>query len=160
MKFHSVVLFVQNIQVSAAFYNQILKCEVEHDFGNNISLKQGISLWQKSKEHIISRNTADQPDTNRFELYFEWDDLRSLQLELKNQGVKFLHEVQEEPWGQQTLRFFDPDGHLIECGEPLEVFVQNLLNRGMNLSQVSAKTGIPVETIEGMIQSGTVTALA
>ncbi|NCU32068.1 MAG: hypothetical protein EOM23_03850 [Candidatus Moranbacteria bacterium] len=41
---------------------------------------------------------------------------------LKSDGVEFLHKIQEKPWGQKTIRFFDPDRHLIEIGEVLKMF--------------------------------------
>jgi hypothetical protein len=66
---------------------------------------------------------------------------------LNNAGIKFLHQINEEPWGQRTIRFFDPDGHLIEIGEPMEVFVNNMSQKGLSAVQISEKSGIPVETV-------------
>lgn len=35
--------------------------------------------------------------------------------------MKLLHDLHDEPWGQRTIRFFDPDDHLIEAGESLKL---------------------------------------
>ncbi|RKX68718.1 hypothetical protein DRP43_05215, partial [candidate division TA06 bacterium] len=45
---------------------------------------------------------------------------------IKSKNIEFLHEIHEEPWGQRTIRFFDPDNHLIEIGEPLPIFIKNM----------------------------------
>jgi len=36
---------------------------------------------------------------------------------------------------------------LIEIGEPLEVFAGNMDKRGLTLTQISEKSGIPADTI-------------
>lgn len=72
--------------------------------------------------------------------------------DLENAGVKFFHKIHEEPWGQRTFRFFDPDGHLIEVGESLEIFVNNMKNNGLTIDQISNKSGIPVETLKKLIK--------
>jgi hypothetical protein len=67
---------------------------------------------------------------------------------LRDAGVEFLHPLHEEPWGQRTIRFFDPDHHLIEIGEPLEVFIRRLITQGMSPEAVTAKTGVPLDKVK------------
>ena len=55
MKFHSSVLFVKDIEKSKDFYVKLLKQEIEYDFGMNVILKNGITLWEISPSHIIDR---------------------------------------------------------------------------------------------------------
>ncbi|HOT15970.1 MAG TPA: VOC family protein [Bacteroidales bacterium] len=152
LKFTSSVVFVSNINVSKDFYIQLLKQEIELDFGTNISFKSGISLWQVNQAHVIAQELNTSSNNNRFELYFESDQIEKDFEELKSRGVKFLHEINEEPWGQQTIRFFDPDGHLVEIGEPMEVFVRNMKKKGLTAKQIAAKSGISIETINSILK--------
>jgi len=50
------------------------------------------------------------------------------------------------------MRFFDPDGHLIEIGEPMEVFVRNMTKKGLTAKQIAAKSGISIETINSILK--------
>jgi catechol 2,3-dioxygenase-like lactoylglutathione lyase family enzyme len=151
MKFHSAVVFVKSIEVARDFYVGMLGLKIEHDFGRNIILEGGVSLWEVQEEHIISRELKTGGNANRFELYFETADVDAIFWKLKAEGVVFLHELQEEPWGQHTLRFFDPDGHLVEIGEPLEVFVGNMCRQGLTPEQISEKSGIALETVAALL---------
>lgn len=151
MIFHSTVLFVADIEVSKAFYIKLLKFCIEHDFGKNVILNNGLTLWEISPDHIISKRLETKNKSNRLELYFEDENIDKVYETLKDSGIRFLHAVNEEPWGQQTIRFFDPDNHLIEIGEPLDVFVNNMHTKGLSPTQISSKTGIPIEKVIGLI---------
>jgi catechol 2,3-dioxygenase-like lactoylglutathione lyase family enzyme len=150
--FHSAVIFVKDINVSKQFYCNLLKQEIENDFGNNVSLKCGISLWQIPDWHYLNNNFYNRKAGNKaFEIYFETDNIEEIALNIGNLNSKMLHEIIEESWGQKTVRIFDPDGNLIEIGEKLEVFIRRLSNSGLTLQQVAEKTGVPVNQIEKLI---------
>jgi len=151
MRFHSTVVFVNDIEISKEFYTQFLKFTIEHDFGKNVVLSSGITLWEIGKEHSINKQLNTGNESNRFELYFEDANIDKVFLALEKAGIHFFHPIHEEPWGQRTFRFFDPDNHLIEIGEPLDVFVNNMHNRGLTPAQISAKSGIPIEKVVGLI---------
>jgi catechol 2,3-dioxygenase-like lactoylglutathione lyase family enzyme len=152
MIFHSTVIFVKEIERSREFYTGYLDFSVEHDFGKNVILSNGLTIWEILDKHIISKQLETRKESNRFELYFESEDIDKKCNLLEKAGVKFLHKIHEEPWGQRTFRFFDPDNHLIEIGEPLEVFVSNMSKRGMSVKQISEHSGIPVDTLITLIQ--------
>jgi catechol 2,3-dioxygenase-like lactoylglutathione lyase family enzyme len=147
MKFHSTVIFVKDITKAKDFYIRFLNFTIEHDFGKNVILSNGLTLWEIGESHIINRQLETRNPSNRFELYFETEDIEGAYDMLNNAGIKFLHQIHEEPWGQRTIRFFDPDGHLVEIGEPLEIFVSNMSRKGLSIVQISEKSGIPVETV-------------
>lgn len=152
MNFHSIVIFVKDIEVSKAFYTKTLGFSIIHDFGNNIILNQGLSIWQVMQDHPIGEQLDPHKDGNRFELYFEHDDMDTLNEQLTKAGITFFQPLNEEAWGQRTLRFFDPDHHLIEVGEPLEIFVKNLAIRGLTNVQIHKKTGIPQNTVNKILK--------
>lgn len=147
----SPALFVKDIERSKEFYVNQLGFAVECDFGTNIVLKGGFALWQVKEDHLIPQtlgvaNTLNR-SSNRFELYFETENLQEIYQALKDAHVDFLHEVHEEEWGQHTIRFFDPDRHLIEVGESMRQLVRRLYGSGLTAEAVSAKTGIALEEV-------------
>ncbi|HPG41980.1 MAG TPA: hypothetical protein PLP19_17085 [bacterium] len=156
IRFHSTAIFVKDITVAKQFYIETLHQVIEHDFGKNVILKSGITLWEISNSHIIPRELGPEYVRNersaRFELYFETESLEQISKQLQTRGVQFLHPLHEEPWGQRTIRLFDPDHHLIEIGEPLSVFVKRLNQEGMTPEQVSAKTSVPLKTVRELLE--------
>jgi len=152
-KFHSSVIFVNDIEKSKDFYVRLLNQEIEHDFGKNVILKGGLTIWEIQPDHIISKRLKTINNSNRFELYFETELIDEAYNRLNNEQVEFLHEIHEEAWGQRTIRFFDHDKHLVEIGEPLETFVNNMIKKGLSTKQIAEKSGIPIETINGILQS-------
>ena len=50
-------------------------------------------------------------------LYFKDDDIEAAFARLKDR-VALIHPLEAQAWGQRVFRFHDPDGHVIEIGEP------------------------------------------
>ncbi len=151
----SPALFVNDIEISRNFYTGILGLTVELDFGKNVIFKNGFAIWEIRKDHIIPSTLGLEKISDgryiRFELYFETDNLDEIFDNLKTKGVKFLHEVHEEPWGQHTIRFFDPDNHLIEIGESMKRFISRFHDQGLTPDQISGRTSVPVEEVRRLL---------
>jgi catechol 2,3-dioxygenase-like lactoylglutathione lyase family enzyme len=155
VKYHSAVIFVRDIAASKHFYIDLLGMEIDMDFGTNVGLKGGLALWQIDPQHIIPARLGTEATSdrisNRFELYFESMDLAAAFERLKAAGVEFLHELHEEPWGQRTMRFFDPDRHLVEVGETMESMVRHLRASGMIPEQVAQKSSMPLGKVKEIL---------
>jgi len=155
-RFHSIAAFVVDIDRAKRFYVEILGQEIDLDFGKNVTLKCGITLWEIDPLHIIPRTAGMEAvhnkAINRFEFYFETEDIEAAYEKMEAAGVVFLHPVHEEPWGQKTVRFFDPDRHLIEMGETLAVFVKRLHADGLSTEGVAAKTGVPIDKVREFLK--------
>jgi catechol 2,3-dioxygenase-like lactoylglutathione lyase family enzyme len=153
----STALFVKDIEVSKDFYTNILQFSVEMDFGKNIIFKNGVTIWEIQTGHLIPTHLGytkiTDPSVNRFELYFETDNLTQTFDALKSKNVRFLNEIHEEVWGQRTIRFFDPDNHLIEVGETLKQFVCRFFNQGLTVEEISQRTHIPAEEVRRLINN-------
>jgi catechol 2,3-dioxygenase-like lactoylglutathione lyase family enzyme len=149
----STAIFVNDIEVSKNFYCNILGLKIHLDFGKNV-IFEGFALWEIGTGHIIPRKLGIENITgtsNRFELYFETEDIEGVYNKLVSKNVSFLHGIHEEPWGQHTIRFFDPDSHLIETGESMKKFVRRFHDRGMTISEISQKTSVPVEEVKRLL---------
>jgi len=155
ISFENPVLMVDDMERAKAFYCEVLDQKVRLDFGGALIFESGLSLWDVSDDHIITKKMGKEAIAGKkhasFELNFETDDIRACLDLLKNHKVEFLHEINEEPWGQQTIRFFDPNGHLIEIGESLETFVIKFLKEGMTEEQVAVRTSVPLEKVRDII---------
>jgi len=152
MKFYSAVIIVKDIERSKKFYMELMDQTIKYDFGKNITFDSGFCIWELRDENIIKQKLDTLDCGNPLELYFEDENIESVFSKLKENDVKFLHEIQEEPWGQRTIRFFDPDGHLLEVGEPLHIFVRNMYNKGMSLEDIVEKSGISVEHVKEFLK--------
>lgn len=156
LKTCSAVLFVKDIEASKKFYIGILGLPVDMDFGKNVIFKNGFAIWEIQENQVIPKtlgmNKISDTTVNRFELYFETDNLSDIFETLKRKDISFMHEIHEERWGQQTIRFFDPDNHLIEIGESVRQFVSRLYNQGLTIEQVHQRTSVPVEKVKELIK--------
>ncbi len=148
MKFHSPVMIVKDIEKSKQFYIDVLEQSIEHDFGKNIIFDSGFAIWEPAPDHVIPKHLQTTATANQFELYFEDENIDRVYAKLQKADVEFLHGIHEEPWGQRTIRFFDPDHHLIEVGEPLHTFVRNMYDSGLSAEAISKKSGISLDTVK------------
>ncbi|MGM9521857.1 MAG: VOC family protein, partial [Oscillospiraceae bacterium] len=55
------------------------------------------------------------------ELYFEESDIEKFvaRLEMLYPETEYVNRLMTHSWGQKVVRFYDPDGNLIEVGTPV-----------------------------------------
>lgn len=150
MKFICPLIVVNNMEVSRNFYEKVLGQKVQYDFGENVSFESGFAIHLKS--HFSNLINIDKNDiiqkSNNSELYFEEEDLDSFLQKLKTiDSIEYVHELREQPWGQRVIRFYDPDMHIIEVGEPMESVVKRLLKEGFSVEETSKRTLMPEEFV-------------
>lgn len=120
MKLKNVLIVVNDIERSKAFYKDLFGLDVVLDNDGNVILTEGLvlqdaALWKDFlKKDII-------PQNNAAELYFEETDLGSFakKLEEYQPPIQYVNRLMEHSWGQKVIRFYDPDGNLIEVGTPM-----------------------------------------
>lgn len=156
MKFVCPLVLVEDISRSREFYEKILKQKVKYDFGENVCFEgdfaiHGRSHFEKVAKMKDSGNIAG--GSNRFELYFETERIDEFHNELKRMKIEFLHELEEQPWGQRVLRFYDPDRHIVEIGETMEAVVIRLSRQGHSMDVIIKKTGMPLEFVNTAIKT-------
>ena len=120
MKLKNVLIAVNDIERSKAFYKDLFGLDVVLDNDGNVILTEGLvlqdaAMWKGFLERdIIPRNNAA-------ELYFEEADIESFagRLEAYQPPIQYVNRLMEHSWGQKVIRFYDPDGNLIEVGTPM-----------------------------------------
>ena len=83
---------------------------------------------------------------NDAELYFETEDFDGFLDTLE--GVRLVAPVIEHRWGQRVVRLYDPDDHIIEVGEPLQVVCRRFLESGLTQEGIARRMDVPLELVE------------
>ncbi len=120
MKLKNVLIVVKDIGRSRRFYQDLFGLEPVLDHGGNMILTEGLVLQEeKYWKEFLGR--AIIPENNASELYFEERDMEGFveKLERCYPEVKYVNRLMTHSWGQKVVRFYDPDGNLIEVGTPM-----------------------------------------
>lgn len=146
MRFAGSLIVVKDMERSKRFYEDVLKAKQIMDFGANVTYAGGFSLqteetWtgfiEKSPQDIVYKNHGA-------ELYFEEIAFDKFLNHLETfKDIEYCNKVREYDWGQRVVRFYDPDGHLIEVGESLREVCKRFLKQGMNIEDIVKRTMLP-----------------
>ena len=121
MRLKNILLVVEDMERSIAFYKELFGLHVVNDFDGNVILTEGLVLQErKIWERLIEKSVAY--GGNASELYFIENALESFQEKLDRCSfeITYAHRLKTHDWGQRAIRIYDPDGHMIEIGESLE----------------------------------------
>ena len=120
MKLKNVLIVVNDIERSKTFYKELFGLDIVLDNNGNVILTEGLVLqdakiWKKFLDRDII------PQNNAVELYFEEQDIEGFvrKLEDYKEPIQYVNRLMEHSWGQKVIRFYDPDGNLIEVGMPM-----------------------------------------
>ena len=118
MRLKNILLVVENVEKSVAFYKELFGLQVLNDFGGNAILTEGLVLQDKKIWESLIEKKAELSG-NASVLYFVENNLEAFQekLEESSYEINYLHKLKVYEWGQKAIRLYDPDGHLIEIGE-------------------------------------------
>ncbi len=155
LKFVSPLIVVEDMARSRQFYERLLGQKVKFDFGVDVAFEGDFTIHLKSHFQSLLGDAAKYPITSKAhngELYFDADDIESTYQRLQAAGVEFIEGIQEQPWGQRAMRLYDPDGHIIEIGEPMDIAVRRFYGQGWSINNIAEKTGMPRNFIEGAIK--------
>ena len=117
MKLRNILLVVNDIEISVKFYKELFGLNVILDQDGNVIMSEGLVLQDaKIWMNFIEKDII--PKNNMTELYFEESDIEGFakKLEESEFEIEYVNELMEHSWGQKVIRFYDPDGNLIEVG--------------------------------------------
>ena len=120
MKLKSTLIVVKDINRSLQFYRELFGLELLCDNDGNMILSDGLVLQAESYwREFLHKDIAWR--SNSCELYFEEADLEGFiqRLEKSYPEVEYVNTLMTHSWGQRVVRFYDPDGNLIEVGTPM-----------------------------------------
>ncbi len=152
MKFKNPLLVVGDIERSKQFYRDTLGLRVVQDFGANVTLSGGVCLQSESSWKGFTGVDSVAYGGTDAELYFEEDDFDAFAQKLESLCVNYLHPVKEHRWGQRAVRFFDPDGHIIEVGENMKAVCRRFLDSGMSEEQAAKRMDVPLKFVRACVR--------
>ena len=120
MRLRNVLIVVNDIEKSKKFYKDLFGLSMVLDQNGNVILTEGLvlqdaAIWKEFlQKDIVWKNHAT-------ELYFEESDIEAFikKLEEYPEPIQYVNPLMEHSWGQKVVRFYDPDGNLIEVGTPM-----------------------------------------
>ena len=120
MKLKNVLIVVKDIEKARRFYHDLFGLEPILDNDGNVILTEGLVLQEKKYwTEFLGKEII--PENNSSELYFEETDIEGFVKKLENYypEVRYVNRIMTHSWGQKVIRFYDPDGNLIEVGTPV-----------------------------------------
>ena len=152
IEFGGSVIFVKDVEASRRFYEDLLGQKVKEDFGRYVGYEGGFGIWEADFAHqlIYDKPPEESAPLGRrnLELYFETGDIEETWSRFSEADIKLVHPMIEQPWGQRVFRLYDPDGHIVEIGEPMPVVIKRFLDKGMSPEDVSEATSMPLEFVK------------
>ncbi|PXX74566.1 VOC family protein [Dielma fastidiosa] len=149
MKFQLPLLAVQDVERSKKFYQDLFEQEVVLDLGKNVTFSGGFAI-QEDFAWLTDIDPASLvKKSHNMELYFEVEDFDAFLLLLNDhKDVKLVHPPKIHEWQQRVVRIYDPDYHMIEIGESMEVIAKRYLSQGLSAEEVAEIIQHPVEFVQ------------
>ena len=120
MKLSGFLIVVRDCKKAMKYYHDVFGLEILADNDGNMILSEGIVLQEeKYWRGFLGKDVI--PQNNACELYFEEENIDSFVERLKTlyPETVFVNPPMTHSWGQRVVRFYDPDGNLIEVGTPM-----------------------------------------
>ena len=120
MRLKNILIVVKDIEKSRQFYHNLFGLGTILDQDGNMILTEGLVLQdERIWKDFLGRDII--PQNNSCELYFEERDIEGFieKLEKYYPEVEYVNKLMTHSWGQKVIRFYDPDGNLIEVGTPV-----------------------------------------
>ena len=120
MKFKGTLIVVKDCKKALKFYQDMFGFELIRDNDGNMELSENLYLQEeKYWERFTGRRVI--PQNNHTELYFEEPEIERFvkKLERLYPDTEYVNPLMTHSWGQRVVRFYDPDGNLIEVGAPV-----------------------------------------
>ena len=147
MKYTGTLIAVKDMEKSKQFYHDVLGMEVAADFGANVTLTGGLVLQTLETWQSFIHTSDVTLKSNAGELYFETEDMDAFYKHLESFDILYVHKLHEQPWGQRVVRFYDPDGHIIEAAEKLDAVIARFAAQGLSPEETADRMGIPLDFV-------------
>lgn len=150
-KYDGCLLIVKDARASKKFYEEVLKVKAIVDLDSYVVFEGGFSVMTEAGWQEFSHLKRDNLHYRHHscELYFEDDDLDGYLKYLKSfPEIEMFNELATMPWEQRTVRFYDPDGHVLEVGDSMKVVVKRMLKAGASLEEAVKRSEFPLEFVQ------------
>lgn len=120
MRLRNVLIAVNDLKRAVEFYKELFGLQVILNQEGNVILSEGLVL-QDAKIWKQSLDKELLPKNHMTELYFEEADIEGFVKKLEESvfEIEYVNKLMTRSRGQRVVRFYDPDGNLIEVGTPV-----------------------------------------
>lgn len=140
MRYAGALIAVEDVARSRRFYEGLLGQRVIADYGQDVAFEGGFSIHERAHFSALLDGRSVGVRANDAELYFEEDEVAEAFSRLEASGVEVVHPPREQPWRQLVARMYDPDGHIVELGEPLARTASRMDAEGSTLAEIGLST--------------------
>lgn len=147
--FQAPLIAVNDVGRSKRFYCGLFGQRVVSDFGQDLTFSGGFAIQEKFAWLTGVAVDSVRNRAHNMELYFETDGLDAFMQRLGAwpDPVELLHPPCKYDWLQRVVRFYDPDGHIVEVGEAMEAVIRCCLAEGHTAEETAALTQHPLEFV-------------
>lgn len=117
MKLNSSIILTRDMDRSIRFYRGIMGLELEKQFDTVAFFQDGLVIHDEAVYVNYLRVPDPYPGGFRAVYYYIASDIDEMYGTLEEKKVAFIHGLETQPWGERCLRFYDPDGNVIEIGD-------------------------------------------
>ncbi len=152
MKFNLVLLAVKDVEVSKRFYGELFDQMVVLDLGWNVTFSGGFAIQQNFAWLTGLPEESVIENSHNMELYFEVGDFDEFLSRLrKHPDIEYVHPPKKHDWQQRVVRIYDPDHHMIEIGEAMEVIARRYIAEGRSIEETAEIIQHPVEFVRSCL---------
>lgn len=121
MEFKGFLIVVSDIEKSRSYYENLFGIKLICDNDGNMIFENGLVL-QEEKYWNEFTGKCSVKKSNSCEIYFEEKDIKAFaeKLDALYPETEYVNKLTTHSWGQTVIRFYDPDGNLIEVGTPMQ----------------------------------------
>ena len=152
MEYQGALIVVEDMTKSRHFFEYVLGQKVKSEYGENVTFVGDFSIHQKAHFRSLIRDRHITQRANSSELYFEDDDLPPIVARIRDLGLELVHDIVEQPWKQQVIRFYDYDKNLIEIGESLAHVASRLAKQKYSIEEICRITYLDQQAVQLAIQ--------
>ena len=89
---------------------------------------------------------------DNLELYFETEHLEDAWDRVMPRA-ETIHPMKRQPWGQRCFRVRDPEGHIVELAEPMEVVIRRLREDGKTTEEIITATMMDPAFVRAVLEA-------
>jgi lactoylglutathione lyase len=115
----SVILYVRDLEASAAFYRDVVGLLIklrDAGYAEFVTGETRFGLLERIRAFDLIHREHGGPAG---EVLFLVDDVDAEAERLRGLGVEFLSGPVDRPWGHRTLHLLDPDGFVVELAQKI-----------------------------------------
>lgn len=149
IKFRLPILAVRDVKVSKQFYHDLFDQEVVLDLGRNVTFSGGFAIQADFDELTDVPKSTILHQSHNMELYFEVDDFDEFMDRVHGfLDMELVHPPKTNERHQRVVRLYDPDWHMVEVAEAMEVVARRFLEDGYTVQQTAQMIQLPTSFVE------------